>query len=54
MSAFGDKGKLKPLKVMIKRQEHINKFPETGDEPGISDEQLEIMQTLFAMSIDIE
>lgn len=47
VSAFGDKGKLKPLKVMIKRQEHINEFPETGDEPGISDEQLEIMQTFI-------
>ena len=45
VSAFCGKGKVKPLNVLLKNQKYIEEFAETGYDPDISDEQLEILQT---------
>ena len=52
LSAFYGKGKLKPLKVMLKNQKYINKFSEIRDDPEISNNQLEILQ-IFILQIFI-
>ena len=44
VSAFRGKGKIKPLKLLIKSQHYINTFAMTSNDPGISPEQLEILQ----------
>ena len=45
VSSFCGKGKLKPLKIMLKDENYLREFAEIGDEPVVSDHQIDILQS---------
>ena len=45
VSSFCGKGKLKPLKIMLKDENYLGEFAEIGDEPVVSDHQIDILQS---------
>ena len=45
--ASSGKGKLKLLKVMLKKPRYLSEFADIGSDPDISNEQLEILQTFI-------
>ena len=49
VNAFCIKGKVKPLKVMLKKQRYMNEFSGIRDNPDISDQQVEILQTFLCV-----
>ena len=44
VSAFSGKGKVKPLKLMLKNQEFVNFFGAFGEEPDINDDRFAVCQ----------
>ena len=44
VSAFSNKGKVKPLKILLKNQKYMETFAEIGNNPAPSDEQLDKIQ----------
>ena len=44
VSAFCGKGKVKPLKIMVKNLTYIEQFAAISNSPAISEEQMKILQ----------
>ena len=44
VSAFSGKGKVKPLKVLLKNSDYINAFAEIGNAPGLEGDQLNVIE----------
>ena len=41
---FCGKGKVKPLKILLRKSHHINTFPKIGLEPHLEDDELNVLQ----------